>query len=49
MHGNMVEENVMYQQLQKICRGKFVQKSFSGKFRKIQAKYSSHPQKIACS
>jgi len=30
-------------------RGKFVQKSISGKFGKIRAKYSSHPQKLACS
>jgi len=32
MHGNMVEENVMYQQLQKICRGKVCAKKF---FRQI--------------
>jgi len=45
----MVDENIMYQQLQKFCRGKFVQKSFSCKFGKIREKYSSHPQKISCS
>jgi len=30
MHDNMVEENVMYQQLQKICRGKVCTKEFFG-------------------
>ena len=30
MHDNMVEENVMYQQLQKICRGKVCTKKFFG-------------------
>jgi len=39
----------MYQQLQKICMGKVCTKNISGKFGKIRAKYSSHPQKIAYS
>jgi len=30
MYGNIVEENVMYQQLQKICRGKACTKKFFG-------------------
>jgi len=30
MYGNMVEENVMCQQLQKICRGKVCTKKFFG-------------------
>jgi len=30
MYGNMVEENVMYQQLQKICRGEVCTKKFFG-------------------
>jgi len=31
VYGNMVEENRMYQQLQKMCREKVCLKSFSGK------------------
>jgi len=30
MYGNMVEENIMYQQLQKICRGNVCTKKFFG-------------------
>jgi len=30
VYGNMVEENIMYQQLQKICSGKFVAYKFFG-------------------
>jgi len=43
-------EVIISNQLQhKVCRGKFAAKTFLGKFRKIRAKYASHPETVACS
>ena len=37
------------QLLQKIYKGKFTAQTFLGKFVEIRAKYTSYPQKFACS
>jgi len=43
----MVEENIMYQQTQKICRGKvYHKKVFRANLGKSLAKHPSHPQKL---
>jgi len=41
VNGNLLEENIKYQQLQKICR----EKLFSGKVKEIWAKYILQPKR----
>jgi len=49
VYGKMAEENIMYQELQKICREKVCRiKSFSGKFEEISSKISFARPRIAC-
>jgi len=43
VYGNMVEENIMYQQLQKICSGKFVAYKFFGQIWENSGKISFAP------
>jgi len=45
MYGNMVEENVIYQQLQKICRGKVCTKKFFKQICENPGKISFAPPK----
>ena len=45
MYVNIVEENVMYQQLQKICRGKVCTKKFFGQIWQNLGKISFAPPK----
>jgi len=49
MYGNMVDENLMYQQLQKICRGSLYKKVFRANLGKSGKNILRTPKQIACS
>ena len=49
VYGSLVEENIMYQHLKKICRENVCRIKVLRTNREIRAKYPLHPQKIASS